>query len=545
MCQLGGRRFKACKFVSLVLTGLFVFLVGLNIAYANDTVIAEKKEGKFYATILPQNAFNFAGGTEKSAGFVASAELDLTWWWLFREPVYYHTLRWTLKEAINVELYGRSQVILDRRDLLPYPDLLARYDDLKPSHMEITVDVTLRAMALIKPVSGYGTFFDGGHFRYSKRIKDIELMVVRSGQDGENMSPGTPPDGFREFTSYAVEPDVGLGYGLSKKDIEHKLASTFINTGKVEFHNARISEIQIPNKEIKSIYDTLMYRERGCRKFTDNPRIWTCKEGVAKKTAAQRKNPTEDALDAAPKDAIKEEENNKAQGAASEASSDFWRNGGVVEPELKSETKTKSENIQLPTSDSANFWEDGGQSVAARDSGFWEGEEQSAEAENFRVETRGGTQGVVSLFGETLIPFKPWKVKSYKGGIALVSKTKHDSNSCEVRVVPRALQWSFAAEGWVYSASAVEEGYVGKEGTWLTPPQKSVFASKIRVRGYKHQPYMQVRQDYYERTYPNKYDRLLAKHNRKMSDCKEEVSEQRQRFINTYKSKGYQFKNAK
>ncbi|WP_157823222.1 hypothetical protein, partial [Psychromonas sp. MB-3u-54] len=502
-------------------TVAFIVLFGaLSLSHAQDLVTAEKKDGKFHTTIFPINAYGFAGGDEKSVGFIESTELDITWWWLFREPVYYHTLRWKLKDAIKVELYYGYSIFLHRRALKLYPDLLARYDDLQPLHMEITVDVTLRAMSIIKPISGYGTFFEGGQFTYRRVIKDVELMVVRSGGDGENMSSGTPPDGFREFTSYAVKPGFGQGYGLSKKEVEKKLAATFINTGTVEFRNALISEIQIPEKEIKSIYDTLMYRENGCREYTDNPLTWTCK----KKDVGSEKTPV------------------------TETASDFWNNGGIVESESQVGIKTKAETeeIKPQITDSDNFWNDGGQVASKSNDTFWQGgsqgETQSNEAEKFKIETRGRTQGVVSLSGEILIPFKAWEIKSYKGGIALASETERDSSTCEVDVVPRALQWSFSAEGWAYSASAITEGYVGKEGTWLTPPQKTLSAPNIRIRGYKHEPYMQVRQDYYERTYPEKYDRFLRRHNKKMNNCKAEISDKRQSFLSKYKSEGYQLK---
>lgn len=530
------RKSRIPKLVLLFLTSVIFALGTIGTAQTIDIVIAEKEDGRFHATIFPKPTYAFSGGVRYSSEFFESIELDITWWWLFREPVYYHNLKWRLDDNISVRLYKGLPTYLSRRMLESYPDLLARYNALKPQYMEITVDVTLRAMMPIKKISSYGTFFEGSEFRFSKTIKDVELMIAGSGTNGENLSPGTPPGGFREFTSFAAESGVGRGYQLSDEVIENKLAATFINTSSVEFRNAKISKIRIPDKEIKSIYDAFMFRERGCKEFSDNPVSWSCKNAV-------KDNSIKSLFERFFAD---DEAESQEQPVVNEDQADFWQ-GKIAGTNVKveptksvndgfwqGESGSANEKVERSTQEEDSFWANNKKSGSASSGdSFWETSTDANISETFEIRKEGQKQGVVSKNGNILIPFRTWEVLSYKGDMAEVRVNEPPLNGqCKPRMSYTAFHY-----GWAWGVQPMLNGYVDRVGDWLTPPDKSYRQSTGEMKD--RLVLLSRNKSSMTASERKRAERLEDKFESQLDDCEDEIRRDMKRATRELESKGY------
>jgi hypothetical protein len=503
------------------------------VAQADDVTVS-KRDGKYFAELHIAGS-DWSKTVPEARRFIDSLTLEVTWWGLLGQPVYYHTLTWHLRESLKVELYGSYPIYLNRKNLLQHPDLLKRFDELRPLKIEITFDATLHQMLVPSKIGRFGTYFNKYYeFNFTKVVKDVELMTVASGKRGENISPGSPS--YQKFTGNVIN----LETGVTANEVEQILSNTFVNTGEISFKNAHISKIELPNRKVKSIYDSLMQRAHGCNKFVDNPVVWTC----AEEKTTKDKNIEESEADGFWQNGGETAEPNTGttQNAANGGGDDFWTTGGEQESQkIRRGKVVAAENV---TQEQDGFWSSGSSESKQKITEFWQGGASESSNEDHEIKTLGGQQGVISLSGETLIPFRKWQVESYNGGIARVIEKQYDSDSCEVDTVPRALGWYFSTKGWYYSVSAVKEGYVDETGTWLTPPSKKVYY-RMNLRGGKHERYMQVRQDHYEKNNANKFDRLSDRHEDGMAECKDDMRAQMKIFINTYKAKGYVLKSAK
>lgn len=399
---------------------------------AQTQSVTAKKQGEKYIATLPIDTYGY-GIPDHASGFLDTVELDVSWWGLFDQPVYYHTLRWTISDAIRVETYKGFSIYFRKSELNRHPDLLKRFNDLRPEHMEITFDVRLQQKSVPAKVGRYGTYFDKYNvFEYSKTVKNVQLTIVRSGSNGENMSPGSPQDNYSEFTDYAVKPSLIN----SKRKVEQRLKSTFANTGTIVFRNAHISKLELPDAEIKSIYDTLMARERGCRDYIDNPMMWSCAE----------KN------DTLKSDAPQAELVERPQDAGTVTDSGFWENGGM---------QNSVQEPEIPSEHTITFWEGGGVTDEGSESAT---RTPAGRASSFEIKTSDQTQGVVSSDGRTLIPFRIWKILKYRDGVAEVSIDERVYKSCRPS----------KESGEVYlSLNSKKIGSVGQDGEWLIEPRKT------------------------------------------------------------------------
>lgn len=490
-----------------------ILIVGIHTAYAQHELV-EKQDGKFFANISVQ-PYGF-GADQNAAGFIKDLELEVTWWWLFDQPVYYHTLRWTIQDSVKVEPYSSWLVFLRREDLSDYPDLLKRFDELRPRSMEITFDVTLYQMEKSKFVGKFDTYFDSsGSFNYRKTVKNIELMIAKSGQDGENLSPGSPEDDFSEFTDYAVKPS----FINSKEKVEQRLKNTFINTGSIVFGNAHVSGLELPNQEVKSIYDAFMARERGCPKYMDNPRIWTC--GKEEKTVK---------ADDFWNTGGKSDSQPVSEDIADEPSDDFWNNGDLSDKPAQKPVSSASSTDQ--------FWStgvDGKRKVGGED--FGPGNTDNLD---FEIKTIEGKTGVVSASGTTLVPFREWRVISFEGGVAEVVKNVNKKrNFCgdfkrEVAgIIYNPFDWSFSGEAWI-------TGFVGRQGEWLGEPKKYVKAESVPLEhstsGYKDG---KTWEDFVDEYSDSRTKRDVQRYREWIANCEAEMDTQMEQYLNKYRGEGY------
>ncbi|UJP64894.1 hypothetical protein [Mongoliitalea daihaiensis] len=72
-------------------------------------------------------------------GMVSAAVLTMDWWSLFGEPVENYNFQWTSTGQYYVSVYGGMAATISRNQLQNYPDLLLRFDALKPLDIKFVI----------------------------------------------------------------------------------------------------------------------------------------------------------------------------------------------------------------------------------------------------------------------------------------------------------------------------------------------------------------------------------------------------------------------
>ena len=149
---------------------------------------------------------------------------------------------------------------------------------------------------------------------------------------------------------------------------------------------------------------------------------------------------------------------------------DFWNGGVSVEG-----------GIHNRASD-ADFWRGADVGKGAdkdfQEGEFWNGSIKPLSSEDFEIKSMDGKQGVVSREGHILIPFREWEIKSYKAGMAMVSKrVGQQTNRCRIDGMEHL-------GGWDYSVSLFEEGIANVDGNWIVSPNKVAVGKLWKDNGY-------------------------------------------------------------
>ena len=98
---------------------------------------ATSDEGRFRAKIGTSSETALRAGN----GFIKSIDIEIQWWSLLNQSVEHYGFRWTRGDSFKLD----SGETLRRADLEEYPDLVKRYDDLKPSAVTLSFDANLSA----------------------------------------------------------------------------------------------------------------------------------------------------------------------------------------------------------------------------------------------------------------------------------------------------------------------------------------------------------------------------------------------------------------
>lgn len=144
-------------FVPYVLIMLSCFCVYFP-AYSQGTI--QRSEGRFLASLdfnpasgiyngrknRIQNSSNLLSFPDeyresgiKVNGMVKAAVLTMEWWTLFGEPVENYNFQWTTSGRYQVYQEGGAGYTVERNKLAKYPDLLLRFDAIKPLDVKFVI----------------------------------------------------------------------------------------------------------------------------------------------------------------------------------------------------------------------------------------------------------------------------------------------------------------------------------------------------------------------------------------------------------------------
>ena len=213
----------------------------------------EKDDGRFIARIANHNA------EAASNGFIDAIYLVVEWWGLLGQPVEQYGIRWDMGSDISIPdgEGGYHQLYLP--DLDQYPDLKERFMDLRPVDLHLTVDVTLYEPSGMIADPQYPDEQPNyySHSDFATATKHVRrsphLMIARSGKAGEDFLPSSPQSWsqFLEWTGGSI---------VSGDDPDQKARNTLRRTYTITFNSPRIAKIQLPEAQMRAIYDE--YRRR-------------------------------------------------------------------------------------------------------------------------------------------------------------------------------------------------------------------------------------------------------------------------------------------
>ncbi len=202
--------------------------------YPFETTV-KKEEERFQAIIK-----NHSGNA--SFEFIQGITLEVQWWELLGEPVNYYKLKWN--RGMNFQLPSGTT----RDDLSKYPDLLRRFDAMKPLSFEFEIDFELKDM---KPNCGStikdtDTFARGSRFVNSTK----HLLIGKNGEVQSSLSPGS--GSWADFATWLNDETHSPAVVKKTFDCATTLTLYKISTLKAE----------IPEREIAAIDAAYAKREK-------------------------------------------------------------------------------------------------------------------------------------------------------------------------------------------------------------------------------------------------------------------------------------------
>ncbi|UTW54399.1 hypothetical protein [Kordiimonas sp. SCSIO 12610] len=204
---------------------------------------AEKENGTFIA-YLKGDPYQPA---RHSNDFIKNVEVGLKWTGFFGQPVESYTLRWTQTGSYRFADGKR----LSRKALESYPDLMARYDAIKP------LDIVLSFQ--VKAFSGPGVRGEpNNHYipgDFASGLKEIRrtphFVIARAGCRSSDIVPSSPRS-HSEFIDWRSRTSV------RDRDLASK--NTLNAAKSMTFSNVFVREVRLPDHEFRSIYNEYLRR---------------------------------------------------------------------------------------------------------------------------------------------------------------------------------------------------------------------------------------------------------------------------------------------
>lgn len=194
--------------------------------------------------------------TSLGGGFVRHLDIEFEWWGFIGQAVEIYGIRWERGSSYNL-----GGVTLSRSSLGKYPDLVDRFDDLKPINIEVSFHVEMfseghengRKYDRSLHDSYGATYYRDGRVS-AKKITD-NFLIAESGKMMRDLVPSSPLvwQSFIDISSY---------HDTLNGDQNAKTQNTFKAAQKIVFKNLRITKIDLPDASARAIYDEYQKREK-------------------------------------------------------------------------------------------------------------------------------------------------------------------------------------------------------------------------------------------------------------------------------------------
>lgn len=251
---------------------------------------ALKKDGRFTFQLERRGVgLEFA---RETGGLMKHFSLHIQWWTLLGEPVEYYDFRWESTGAYRIG--GRT---IQRSQLKPYPDLLRRFDALRPTTIELAIhgraDGGRGESRRGVPPSFNG--YKGNHAGYRKRqgqaydlyhlyadfeyrIPDRKLLYTRAGVTGKGIIPGSPH--WNRFLDWSGEK--GYQTGDPKDAVLTERNKDFFRRAQEISLDAELVILEWPVREFQSIAEKFDRYESGEESPPPMDQVAAARESVEK-----------------------------------------------------------------------------------------------------------------------------------------------------------------------------------------------------------------------------------------------------------------------
>lgn len=355
-------------------------------------------------------------------GFVRELEISFKWAGFFGQPIESYALRWQMGEVIR----RSGKPPLRRSELEKYPDLLERFDDLKPTEIILNTQV-LAYSTQLKPetwqenqpnnyLSASNPYFAQG----TKTISRVPHLVIRrSGKLGTDIIPSSPQN---------TQSFIEWNYLPSGADAEEAASNTLNLADRMRVSTLTIDTLEVPFAALDRIQKEYLKREKEEAEEDD---FW----GDEQEEESEYTSDDDDFWGDEDEEESRESTSSDDDfWACPDQSSDCWK-----KPEPKITQKKKAEPIEEAKNQTFE--------IVKNDNKEW---------------------GVRSSTGRMVIPFSKTMILSYKDGVAKVAKpTESKEYTCAVGTGA----FSGALQAWT-SLDVWSEGLMDHNGNWIIAPKK-------------------------------------------------------------------------
>lgn len=216
-------------------------------------------------------------GFQDKTELMTSARLTFEWWTLLAEPVEIYHIKWQASDHFKF-----NGTTLYKNQLTKYPDLLKRFDNLRPSHIDFQLKgsangdcisikggqyavtgksiYTKHAGGYKKDGKVYQKYCVGESFVY--QVEDVKLLPTKAGKVGNGIVPGSPH--WNDFLRWGLL-DISDYDKIDKKDNKAKELNKdfFKKTKSIEIESIEIIKLEWPEYELKAIMERFAKYEKG------------------------------------------------------------------------------------------------------------------------------------------------------------------------------------------------------------------------------------------------------------------------------------------
>ena len=252
---------------------IILLFVSLNLR-SQTTVTVEKTEDERFIAQVDASKTDIQ--LLDRSNLVKELTLGIEWWTLLKEPVEKYLFRWKKGSSVWSQ---KHMISINEKNLGRYPDLLKKFQGLKPSFIEIQIDVWLdfgdnyaqknqqffkslpdclgsSRYAQISGKTFYEMKSNYGHRTIDSKVK---FLISKAGATGNDLVPGSPKD-WSEFIQFGTcTVDDETGYQIFK----HAQKATFM---------LKILDIEVPQERIDKLAEAYLKKEKGEEEEGDD---WT------------------------------------------------------------------------------------------------------------------------------------------------------------------------------------------------------------------------------------------------------------------------------
>lgn len=198
-----------------LISGLLIWGI-IPLSSEAQVFISKTTDGRF----IGKNIFDYR--TNDSKGLMESFVIGFEWWTLMGEPLEIYEFKWNSSKYFKID--GET---LHRNSLNKYPDLLKRFDALKPTKVDVVIHC-----------------WDVGVGEFNRKVKSHKLIIEPPGKIGKDLVPGSPS--WSDF----IEP---LASVVMTTDERATAAKQLFTNAKSLRPDAYLSEVTWPEGEMKAI----------------------------------------------------------------------------------------------------------------------------------------------------------------------------------------------------------------------------------------------------------------------------------------------------